>query len=248
MKRLIGIELIKLRTTPAIYVSLLVTVGLGLAAVVTGVELAGQHGTPQVGVVDNVAKTLSVAALTSMVMLVMGILMAAGEYRHRTIAGTYLAEPRRGRVLVAKLVTAGTVGAALGAAVFGLALAVAVPLYARHGVHVLPVPVGRLWLGATVVTACYGLLGVGIGTLTRSTVAAIIVALTWVQIIEVGILQSVAPTLAKWLPTGAGVALTGAGSEVGRLLAPATAAVVLLAWAGAVAAMASRSTLGRDVR
>ena len=52
-----------------------------------------------------------------------------------------LGEPRRGRVLVAKLVTAGGLGLLYGALTFGLTIAVAVPLYAAKGVHDYPVSI-----------------------------------------------------------------------------------------------------------
>ena len=81
LRRQVGIELFKLRTTPAVYVSLAISVSLAVVSAVTAILLAGTNGTPALGTVDNVVKTLSVSALTSMVMLVLGILVSAGEYR-----------------------------------------------------------------------------------------------------------------------------------------------------------------------
>jgi len=94
---------------------------------------------------------------------------------------------------------------------------------------VLPVSVPSLWVGATVVGACYGLLGVALGTLTRNTIAAVLGGLAWVQIIEVGLLQQFVPALAKWLPTGAAVAITTPGQTSGgmcRSARPATSLVI----------------------
>jgi ABC-2 type transport system permease protein len=247
MNRLISIELLKLRTTWGLSVSLGITFVLTLVSVVTNIELAGKSGAPAVGTVDNVSKTLSVAAVTSTVMLIMGILLMAGEYRHRTILSTYLAEPRRGRVIAAKLVTVGLLGAGVGAVTFGLALAEAVPLYASKGFHALPVDVGQMWIGAILASACYGLLGVALGALTRNTVAAIVGGLVWTQIVELLILQSLVPGLAKWLPTGAGVALTSAGTDVAHLLAPAAAAAVLVGWAALLSVLAARFSVSREV-
>jgi ABC-2 type transport system permease protein len=84
-------------------------------------------------------------------------------------------------------------------------------------VHVLPVSVPALWAGATVAGACYGLLGVALGALTRNTIAAVLGGLAWVQIVEVGLLQHFVPALAKWLPTGAAVAITTPGQTHGLL-------------------------------
>ncbi len=81
------------------------------------------------------------------------------------------------------------------------------------------------------------------GALTRNTVGAIIGALGWVFLVEVAILQPLAPSLAKWLPTGAAIALTTPTEAGGTNLAPAAAALVLVAWSAVVALVASRLTL-----
>jgi hypothetical protein len=247
MRRLVGIEILKLRTTPAWLVSTGIVVVLTVASVISNIALAGKAGAPALGSVDNVAKVLSVAAVSTVVAMTMGIIVLAGEYRTRTIIGTYLGEPRRGHVLLAKLVTVTGFGALLGAATFGLALGVAKPLYAAKGFHHLPVDVPRLWLGAVLGTACYGLLGVALGALTRNTVGAIIGGIVWVFVIEVGILQPALPSVAKWLPTGAAVAITSGGSDASQFLPPGIAALVLVGWTAALSVIAARFTLSRAV-
>jgi hypothetical protein len=72
-----------------------------------------------------------------------------------------------------------------------------------------------LRVDATVAGARYGLLGVALGALTRNTIAAVLGGLAWVQIIEVGVLQHFVPALAKWLPTGAAVAITTLARRAG---------------------------------
>jgi ABC-2 type transport system permease protein len=243
----VRIEALKLRTTPAGYVVAAVTLALTVLSTTVTILLAGRAGTAAAGTVEDVGKALSVGATVSMAMLVLGILTSAGEDRHRTHVGTFLGRPRRERVLVAKMVLLGGFGAVLGAVTFGLALAVAVPLYSHKGVHSLPVDVPRLWLGSVLVSACYGLLGVALGALTRNTVASVIGALIWVQVIEVALLQALVPTFAKWLPTGAGVSLTSVGRDAADLLAPWAAALVLVGWAAVIAAGAARVSLRRDV-
>jgi ABC-2 type transport system permease protein len=244
MTALMRVELRKLRTTPMLYVALGLTVALTVISVVTTLLLAGHQGTAAIGSKANVVKVLNVGSVSSMVMLIVGILVIGGEHRYRTIIGTYLAEPRRGRILVAKLLVTGVLGMLVGAGTFGLALAIALPVYASRGVHHLPVDVSAMWLGTALASACYAMLGVALGSVTRNTVAAVIGALIWVQLVEVALLQPLIPSIAKWLPTGAGVALTGQGND---LLPPALAAVVLIAWAVALAFTAAQFSLRREV-
>ena len=247
MTNLVRVELLKLRTTPAIYATVAIIAILTIAAATSNIFLAGQHGAPVMGSAGNVGKVLSIGAATSTAMLILGILISAGEDRHRTILSTYLAEPRRGRVLLAKLITGGALGAVGGAVFFGLTLGVALPIYAAKGVHDLPVDVRALALGTVLITSCFGLLGVALGALTRNTVAAIVGALIWVMVIELAILQPLVPSVAKWLPTGAGVSLTSIGQD-GTSLPPAVAALVLLGWVAVVALTATRITLGCEPR
>ena len=220
---------------------------LTVSSVLTTILLAGRPGTAPLGSVANASHVLAIGVVTSFSMLILGVMISAGEDRHRTSLSTYLAEPRRGRVLVAKLFTSALVGALGGAALFGLDLAIALPVYAAKGVHHLPVDVVSLWTGTTLLTACFGLLGVALGALTRNTVAAIIGALVWAGVIELAVLQPLFPSAAKWLPTGAAISLTVA-TDHSALLPPAVAALVLVGWAAAVSVLASRVTLGRELR
>ncbi|MGD5511004.1 ABC transporter permease subunit, partial [Xanthomonas citri pv. citri] len=124
-----------------------------------------------------------------MAMFILGILVVAGEYRQRTILGPFLAEPRRLRVITAKLLATGGIGVVLGAVTYAAILAAAIPLYADKGIHHLPVDVTSIGMGTVLSAATYGLLGVAVGALTRNTVAAIIGGLIWLQIVEVAILE-----------------------------------------------------------
>jgi len=90
------------------------------------------------------------------------------------------------------------------------------------------------------------LLGVALGALTRNTVAAIIGALVWAGVVELALLQPLFPSFAKWLPAGAAKALTV--TDHTALLQPGMAALVLIGWATAVAALAGGITLRRELR
>ena len=181
-------------------------------------------------------------------MLVLGIMIAAGEDRHRTMLATYLAEPRRERVLHGQARHRGRRGSGVRRAHLRLTMRSPCRSTPPRAVHHFPVSIAALWLGTTLLTACFGLLGVALGALTRNTVGAIIGALGWVFLVEIAILQPLVPSLAKWLPTGAAVALTTPNQMVGSHLPPATAAVVLIGWSAVIAVVASTFTLRRELR
>jgi ABC-2 type transport system permease protein len=247
MIRFVRIEILKMRTTPALWVTFAVIAGLCGVSGVTTILLAG-HDTAPLGSAANVSHALAVGAATSIGMLILGITISAGEDRHRTTLSTYLAEPRRGRVLVSKLITGGVVGTILGAGAFVFDLAVVVPFYAIKGVHHFPVNIAEIGAGTVLATACFGVLGVALGALTRNTVASIIGSLVWVGVVELAILQPSAPSVGQWLPAAASKALTNLGQGDAGLLNPAVAALVLLGWGAAASVLANGVTLRREVR
>ena len=63
--------------------------------------------------------------LVSMLLIAVGVLSTAGEWTHGTVQTTFLAVPRRGRVLAAKYAGMALLGAGISAVVVGQRLAVA---------------------------------------------------------------------------------------------------------------------------
>jgi ABC-type transport system involved in multi-copper enzyme maturation permease subunit len=243
----IRLELLKLRTTPALHVTVALAFALSLLSASVTIMLTPKPGDPARGSAAQVQHVLGQpSAVVSMAMFILGVLVVAGEYRHRTMLTTFLAEPRRLRVIVAKLVTVGGIGAALAAVTYGVTYVVAVMLYARNGVSQLPVDATRLAWGTVLSGATYGLLGVAVGALTRNTVAAIIAGLVWIQVVEVGILENAVPALAKWLPVGAAQGLTSVHNS--ELLPQSAAAAVLVAWATGIVLLAGRVSIRRELR
>ena len=111
MITLIRLELLKLRTSPAFAITVAAALALSLISAVTNVLLPIKHGDPAIGSRAHVAHVLNQpGAVVSMAMFILGVIIVAGEYRQRTILQTFLAEPRRGRVVVAKLATTGLLG------------------------------------------------------------------------------------------------------------------------------------------
>jgi ABC-2 type transport system permease protein len=248
MITLIRTEFLKLRTTPAMFITVAATLALTLTSAITTILLAGQNGAPAVGTRANVSKVLTQpASVTCMALFVLGVLIVGGEFRQRTILGTYLAEPRRTRVLVGKILTLTGLGAVLGALTFGINLAVANAIYAAKGIHHLSTPVTSVWLGTILGGACFGLIGVAVGALTRNSLTGVIGGIVWIQIIEGAILQNAAPSLARWLPTGAAFALTYPGGS-GDQLSAGVAGVVLVGWGAAIAYAATMISSRREVR
>src|SRR5262249_39777278 len=88
-------------------------VGAGPVLVVAGITGLVQSG----GDVHDPAvqsKALAHVALAALFTLIFGIFAVAGEYRHGTVADTFLSSPGRGRVVTAKLAAYAAVGAAAG--------------------------------------------------------------------------------------------------------------------------------------
>jgi hypothetical protein len=251
MSALIRAELLKLRTTRLPFVFALAISGLALLGTIATALTAGRAdaGTPPLETPEGVRNVFSsgVGAATVWAM-VLGVIVASGEWRHRTVTQTFLLTPRRHRVVTAKLVAmlaVGTLYAVLTVAVTVVSALVTLRIkgvdagVTEHGVP-------RALLGGALATVIYGIVGVGVGALVRNQVAAIIGSLIWDGVANTLLVQFL-PALGRWTPTGASSAMTGVSSTDTDLLPMWAGALVLTAYAVVLAAAGTAMIERRDV-
>ena len=243
--RLAWAELRKLVTTRALPVGVAIALALAIGSVLIDAMVAGRNGQPRLGTDASTGQMLKFGAIPCAVMLIVGILAAGSEFRHRTIIPALLATPRRSRLFAVKVAVVAVTGAAVSAAVFGLGLAAIILELSAHGIHHLPAGTARLYAGTVISSACFAMIGVALGTLTRNTVGAIIASVAWTLFIEQVILRAAAPGIEKWLPANAAIGLTSAPGP--GSLSPAVAGVILTGYATGLLALASRTTIRRDI-
>lgn len=240
---LVAAEWLKLRTTRLLYAVVPGAVALSFAAVAGAVLSIGSSG--QLGSADGIRRVLAVTGTGAIVVLVAGILISAGEYRHGTAADTFLSTPQRHRVLMAKLWAGAALGLATGAITSLACLGVAAVLYnARDAAFPFSDP--DVWLtlvGTLTYTTLFAVLGVALGSLLRNQVLAITCALAWLAVIE-HTLVNLTPDVARWLPAAAGQAIVR--TPLNQLLSPLAGAGVLATYAAAIAMASIRIAATRD--
>jgi ABC-2 type transport system permease protein len=243
---LVRTELLKLTTTRMAYGFLGALLLIVALANVIGVfatpvsDLAGE---------ENQSGFFGAAASGIIFVLLLGVMLMAGEFRHGTITQTLLITPKRWRVLVAKVIAGAMLGLAFGAIAEAFSFLTAIPLLALRGVDVvLGDEALELVFGTLLTTTLSAMLGVALGTLIRNQVVAIIVVFAAFLIVEpilTGLLESRWPEIPKYLP---GHATTAAVDPEGEdLLSRGGGAAVLLAYVGVLGALGGRFVLSRDV-
>jgi ABC-2 type transport system permease protein len=241
---LLAAEVLKLRTTRTIGLLLAAVIGITTLAV-TGAVVLASNANLALESEHGVRTVLHVSASGALFVLVLGAMISAGEYRHRTATDTFLTTPRRWRVVAAKLVTATGAGMVFGALAAGTALAVAAHLYALKG-FTFPLSSSeglQILAGATLYAALLGALGAATGSLIRNQVGVIVGWLVWLLLAE-NIVVGLVPDIGRWLPGAAGRGLVM--DPNGDFLAQPVAAVVLAAYAVAIAAAAVLIERRRD--
>lgn len=189
--------------------------------------------------------------------MVLGIAAMGAEYRHQTLAATYLATPRRVRLLLGKAVSLLLFGLIYGVASVAAGVGVAVPfLLANDGAFFLDQ--GETWRSlvlGVVSVALWTMFGMGLGILIRNFLVAMLAGISLAFLVE--------PVLAlvcyfrgldgplNALPTGATNAMLGLTSPVlfpsGDPIPWWQATLVLAAWLLIPAAVGVLSTVRRDV-
>jgi hypothetical protein len=190
--------------------------------------------------------------------VIVGALSVTGEVRHHTLTPTFLAEPRRGVVLAAKMLSSLPVGLLFGlVGTASTAAAGAVVLAFRGKETFLTDPAMLRTLGLSVVAlAVWCSVGVGFGAVLTNQVAAVVVLLAFTQFVEpllrllLGQLSAVAG-VSKFLPGAAGEAITGgsfySASGLATLLSPWQGFAVLVGYAVVFAVTGRFAVLNRDI-
>ena len=242
MSTLVAAEWLKLRTTRLLLGTVPAAVVLSLAAV-AGMVLSSHASALESA--DGMRRVFSVAGAGAIVMLVVGILISAGEFRHATATDTFLTTPRRSRVLTAKLIVAALLGTAVGLVTSAACIGAAAVLYPVESAT-LSLRSADVWLAmptTAIYTSLFAMLGCAIGALVRNQVAAVAGALAWLAIVE-HTLVNLVPSIGRWLPVGAGQAIVR--TPLTGLLAPPAGVAVLTTYTLVIAAIGARFERSRD--
>lgn len=223
----------------------------GFSALFTGlagVEQNGQPGLPAVGTPQYEELVFSVGANASVLLLILGIIGMTQEYRHRTATPTFLTTPKRGRVVIAKLLAYAIAAAPFALVVLAVNVAVVLVYAGARGEAPALSGENLQLLGkAGLVMVIFTVIGVGVGALLRNQIAAIVGALVYLYVIE-PIVASIGAISAayKWLPGGAVQAIT-TDFEAPELIAPWQGGLLLLGYGLVAALLGTVLAVRRDV-
>jgi ABC-2 type transport system permease protein len=216
MIRLVRAEWTKLFTTK-VWLGLLLgacVMVAGFSALITGFagsEQNGEPGLPAVGDPQFEQVALAVSTNANVLFLILGIIGMTQEYRHRTATPTFLTEPRRWRVVVAKLIAYAVIAIPLALVVVAVnVLVVSVYAGARGAAPSLTNGDNiEVLLTSWLALVIYSLIGVGIGALFRNQVGAIVGGLVYLFVVE-PVIRSIPATSGayKWMPGGGLEAMT----------------------------------------
>lgn len=250
MTGLVRAELVKLVSTRVWLFLLLGAVALTALSVSLTVGFAENPQSQLPGRADPRLQPIALSSVTAgtVFVLVLSIIGITQEYRHRTATPTFLTTPRRGRVLLAKLVVYVLAGAAFAVAGAVTAVAISLPWLWASGADVSMTGDNLdVLLGGALGVTLYAGLGVGVGALVRNQVGAIVGVLVYSFVLE-QIVRGVPATAPyyRWLP-GGGLEAMSASFMGPDLLERWQGALLLIGYGLLSAALAAGVTLRRDV-
>lgn len=169
--------------------------------------------------------------------VLLGAFAVTGEFRHQTLTPTFLTTPRRGIVLSAKVVSMLLVGALFGVIAWVATVGLGAAALAVFDLETL-LDSSDTWamIGRGVLAmALWAAVGVGLGALVPSQVAALIIVIAFTQFVEpvlrlVSSFNEVTANIARFLPGAASDALVGASFYT--LAMPGGSSDALLWWQG----------------
>ena len=251
MTALISAELLKLCTRAHAGVLLVAMIFVPIA-VSSEIPKPGKGGTAlSIYDPDLLALATGTGFVVPMVFIaLLGGVAVTQEFRYGTVTSTYLIEPRRNRVLIAKGVALAVASVLTTVVTLMVAVPVAVALISSRGGETV---VGaRFWqtvAGGTAVMLVYAVVGVVIGALVRNQIVFVVAALVWMLAVEHMIIPA-HMSVGRWLPVAAAYQLIQLGPSVdpdGRLLSVAASGILVATYATIVVVLAFRLTPRRDI-
>jgi len=175
-----------------------------------------------------------------------GVLLVTSEYRFGTIRPTILFNPARSHVLTAKVLAGAVAGIAFGVLGEAIGWATGYTILDGRGIAVVlsSGDILLLSLGGLVGAALWGAIGAGLGAIIHNQVGGVITLLAWGLVID-NLLFGLAPSVGRLMPTRASDALIGLREH--HLLAPGPGAIILIAWAIALAALGIALSIRQDI-
>jgi ABC-2 type transport system permease protein len=237
MKSLVKAEITKLVTTRAAFALLVGAMGISVLGVLAPGEISvAEFSKP----LHEQQLVFIVGTLMRVFLLVLGIRAVTDEFRHGTITPSLLVAPRRGQLVGAKVIALAGAGLVVAAAAAATLLGAAMVVASLNGTTLnLGADAWSTVAGMVLAGALWPVIGVGLGLIVRSQVAAIVGGILWLMAIE-EIVRARLDDLGAYLPGQAGLAL--AISPDGRVL---VITALTLALYGLVAAVAGAFVLSR---
>jgi ABC-2 type transport system permease protein len=242
--RQVRAEILKIRSTRT-------TIGLvlGMLVLVVAITLLSgllQHASDLENNTENQRQLLGIGGIAGVFSALAGLLLLTSEYRFGTIRPTYLVAPSWPRILGAKIIASLVVGGVFGIVGMGISYGIGylclsernIPFALDHGDE------AWLLLGTIAGTAIWGAIGVGLGSIVRNQIGAVIGLLAWSFVVE-NILFGLVPSVGRFTIVQASNAFQGSTED--HLLAPAVGGLVMLAWMTVLAVVGWAWTSRRDV-
>jgi ABC-2 type transport system permease protein len=248
MRTAVRMEWFKLTSLRSTWWLLAATVA-SMAAAGLGVGLGYRAHTPRATSAQIINNTFGGAVLAQLFVGALGVLLISSEYSSGTIRTTFAAMPRRGRVLAAKALVYG--GTALAAGLLASAAGLIASQLAISGSPIATASPGE-FLPPLLMTSVYlgmiGLLGLGLGALTRHSGGAIgaLFGGLFVPLVLAGLLGPGALPVTRFLPLLMLINSISVTTPVPGMLPAAVATLVLAGYAALGVGLASVLLTHRD--
>jgi ABC-type transport system involved in multi-copper enzyme maturation permease subunit len=249
---LLDAELLKMRSTRATALLVLATLILAVLTVATMVP-GVIKGDRRILFDDPGLLALVVGTgfgAPQVLMTLLGVLALTQEFRYGTVTSTYLGEPRRLRVLVAKGVSLALASVVITTLTLAVTMTLSIALIRSQDGNVTVA--AQFWqtvAAGFVVMAAYGVVGVAIGALIPNQIAAVVGVLIWMLAVEQMVIPLL-PEVGRWMPFAAASSLMQLGPSYGfddQLLSVASGGLVLLGYTAVAIVLALLITPRRDV-